>query len=106
MRIKWRAGLLLAALLAVWVWLYRVPLVITNGPAASSLPGAQALARWLNASTGREPRTAAPATPVGVRKCLSGAEVLYTQGDCPAGSRERDLTGGTVNVMPSPAGVA
>lgn len=37
-----------------------------------------------------------------VRKCLRGAEVIYTNERCPAGSREQGLSGGTLTVMPSP----
>jgi len=36
----------------------------------------------------------------GVRKCRkSGGELVYTDGDCPSGSREQALTGGAVSVV-------
>ena len=36
----------------------------------------------------------------GVRKCRQGETVIYTDGDCPAGSREFAVTGGAVTVVP------
>jgi hypothetical protein len=36
----------------------------------------------------------------GMRKCLRGAEVLYTDAPCPAGSREAKVAGGAVTVLP------
>ena len=36
----------------------------------------------------------------GVRKCRRGETVIYTDGDCPAGSREFAVTGGAVTVVP------
>lgn len=46
--------------------------------------------------------------PVGtLRKCKKGAEVVYTNTFCPPGSKESDLTNGTLNVVsgatPAPA---
>jgi hypothetical protein len=49
-------------------------------------------------------RTAAPGPNAGsrsgLRKCLQGGQVTYTNGTCPDGSREQSVTGGTVTVMP------
>jgi hypothetical protein len=36
-----------------------------------------------------------------VRKCVAGAQVLYSDGACPAGSRETTTGGGTVTVLPA-----
>ncbi|HEY4374408.1 MAG TPA: hypothetical protein VGN52_20975 [Burkholderiales bacterium] len=47
-----------------------------------------------------------PSHPAGVRKCKRGAEVLYTSGDCPAGSSEQSIERGAVNVLPAPGGNA
>ena len=60
-----------------------------TGPAAgaSSSPGA------LSAGAGK--------APAGTRKCVDGPHVLYTNGDCPPGSREQRLDGGTLSVLPA-----
>ena len=39
----------------------------------------------------------------GVRKCRQGETVIYTDGDCPTGSREFAVTGGAVTVVPGPS---
>ena len=36
----------------------------------------------------------------GMRKCQSKSEVTYTNGKCPAGSQEIEMSGGTVTVLP------
>lgn len=36
----------------------------------------------------------------GVRKCRQGETVIYTDGECPTGSREFAVTGGAVTVVP------
>ena len=41
-----------------------------------------------------------PSGAAGIRKCLRGSEVLYTQGACPPGSREAALTQGSITVVP------
>jgi hypothetical protein len=44
----------------------------------------------------------APARQAGtVRKCVAGAQVLYSDSACPAGSREVAASGGTVTVLPA-----
>ena len=40
----------------------------------------------------------------GMRKCRQGSQVLYTNGDCPKGSVEQGIAGGTVTVVPGPQG--
>jgi hypothetical protein len=42
----------------------------------------------------------APRAHNGVHKCARGTQVVYTDGKCPPGSKELDLTQGTVTVMP------
>jgi len=42
----------------------------------------------------------------GLRKCRQGNQVLYTNGDCPKGSVEQGIAGGTVTVVPGPQGAA
>jgi len=37
----------------------------------------------------------------GVRKCRKGSELIYTNGECPPGSRAEDLSGGTLSVLPA-----
>lgn len=39
--------------------------------------------------------------PTGVRKCRQGEKIVYTDGDCPAGSREVTVNGGAVTVVPA-----
>lgn len=45
----------------------------------------------------------APRAASGLRKCLRGTTVAYTDGPCPPGTREQDLTRGTVTVVPGQA---
>jgi len=102
MGMKWLAWLLLASLLAVLAWLYRVPLGLASGPSVADLPGAAAVGRLLESPTTPAMPSASPAPKSGVRKCIVKGEVLYTNGDCPAGSREQAVSGGTVNVLAAP----
>ena len=55
-----------------------------------------------------EPTTSPqPATRTGlagVRKCRQGAKIVYTDGECPAGSREFTVNGGAVTVVPGQSG--
>ena len=43
--------------------------------------------------------TPMPKAASGLRKCRKGNQVTYTDGDCPAGSKEQTV-GGTVTVVP------
>jgi len=69
-------------------------------PAAPGKPFASA-----QRPAGRTDRAAAAlgqsATPAraGARKCMSASSVSYTDGDCPPGSREQALTGGSLTVV-------
>ncbi len=49
-------------------------------------------------------RAAGPAA--GLHKCVQGAQVLYTDGACPAGSRPQAVTAGAVTVVPGPRAAA
>ena len=102
MGMKWLAWLLLASLLAVLAWLYRIPLGLASGPAVADLPGAAAVGRLLEPSAVPAKAPASPSPSGGVRKCVVKGAVLYTNGDCPAGSREQAVSGGTVNVLAAP----
>lgn len=49
------------------------------------------------------PRPSAGAQSTGgLRKCVGGGTVVYTDGACPAGTRAQAVSGGTVTVMPAP----
>ena len=53
------------------------------------------------------PRAQPPAATVAQpRKCRNGAQVIYTDGPCPAGMQEQGLAGGTVTVLPVPPAAA
>lgn len=54
-----------------------------------------------DATTTEPARQTAPKGLAGVRKCRQGEQVTYTDGDCPAGSREHAVNGGAVTVVPS-----
>lgn len=103
MGMRWLAWLLLASLLAVLAWLYRVPLGLATGPAVADLPGAAAVGRLLDAAPAPSRPAPQASNGGGVRKCLVKGEVLYTNGDCPTGSREQAVSGGTVNVLAAPS---
>lgn len=67
------------------------------------------LQAWLGASAARvEQLSRSPGDagapkdqPGGLRKCVKGAEVTYTNAKCPAGYAEQAVTGGTVSVVPA-----
>lgn len=46
--------------------------------------------------------TPMPKAASGLRKCKKGGQVIYTDGECPAGSKEQAV-GGTVTVVPGQA---
>jgi hypothetical protein len=52
---------------------------------------------------------AAPASAArlasGLHKCIRGSQVVYTDGNCPPGTKEQDMTRGTVTVVPGQAPV-
>jgi hypothetical protein len=59
--------------------------------------GQPALREWLPAAAVATPK--ANAAPL--RKCRRGAELLYTNGECPRGSREEAVDGGSLSVLPA-----
>jgi hypothetical protein len=75
-------------------WLYSQPELVKRwwAPTAAAL---QQLG--VGAQGGAATSTAAP------RKCKTATAVIYTDGACPAGSREMALEGGTVTVVPAQA---
>ena len=101
---------LVVAALAVWrYW---------DSPAVQGLLRPEALRQRIEFDNGsvRLPRfDAAPAAgdsvpghpPVRVRKCLKGKQILYTEFDCPAGTREQAIDAGSVTfVAPQDLGKA
>lgn len=50
--------------------------------------------------------SATPKAPAGVRKCKQGDSVIYTDGECPKGSSEHAVSGGSVTVVPGQASPA
>ncbi len=79
---KSAAGLLCLAGVAAAAWWYREAL---------GLPGAD-----------RSAAAVPSAAEAGLRKCQAAGRVLYTNGSCPAGSREQGVEGGTVSVVAAP----
>lgn len=68
------------------------------------------LQAWFGASAARveqlsrsAPEGSAPKgqQPGGLRKCVKGQEVSYTNAKCPGGFAEQAVTGGTVTVVPA-----
>jgi hypothetical protein len=59
-----------------------------------------AWSRRLQASMPGSPSSAPATPPAGLRKCLRGTEVLYTNEACPAGS-EAQRVNGAVTVVPA-----
>lgn len=51
---------------------------------------------------GESMTTPMPKAASGLRKCRKGSQVIYTDGECPAGSKEQTV-GGTVTVVPGQA---
>lgn len=83
--------LLLAALgLGAW-WAHDHPAVLERLPPALR----QALA------VPPLPAIAPAAATKALRKCTGAGAPIYTDGDCPAGTRAEGVTGGTVSVLPA-----
>ncbi len=85
----WALGLALVVGLAAYVHdPQAVRRLLQHAPAASTLvPTAPAAGGEAHGSR--------------MRKCVAGAAVVYTDGDCPAGSQPQVLSGGTVSVLPA-----
>jgi hypothetical protein len=97
MSVKLLLGVLVLALLAGAGWYFR------DNPEFRQWMRLQQQAAPFN---GAVPSGAAQdAATAGLRKCRSGAKVVYTSGDCAKGSVEQPISGGAVTVVPSqPAG--
>lgn len=93
---KWLVGLVLACLLAGWGWFH----FVRSGSPGAAWPALSTLSN-LPGLSHTTPRTAPGADAGKARKCLVKGEVLYTNGECPAGSHEQPVSGGTVSVMPA-----
>ncbi len=87
-------GLLLAAVLGL-AWQQRAPLQSWLGTSAAKV---QSLA---DSSSSAGPAGDAKARPGGLRKCVKGQEVSYTNAECPPGYRDQAVTGGSVTVVPA-----
>ncbi len=90
---KLRAGVLLLVLLGL-AWVTR--------DAAWWLPLRQALSGAQQQLQSQAAAVTGPPAASSARKCLpaGGGAVVYTDGDCPPGSRVLAASGGTVNVLP------
>ncbi|WP_284614466.1 hypothetical protein [Aquabacterium humicola] len=102
---SFRLVCLVGALAAVVWWLRDTPpLRELAARLRTSAP-----AQWITqqgATIEREVRPPAANAAPGVaaaalRKCIDGAQVTYTNGDCPAGSRAQAVSGGTITVLPA-----
>ena len=113
MTIKTIFGALILAVLLSMAWHYRqaefiqqwvhhgdqakpVDISFDNAPPPSAGPPPQ--------SAERQPT--AVKVVGGMRKCKKGAQVIYTDGDCPVGSKELDIHGGSVTVVPGQSPVS
>lgn len=88
MRLTWLAVLLAGCLLALLVWFH---------------PGLVGLAKLQDLlGTSAAPHGSSRSQAAGqLRKCVVQDEVLYTNGECPAGSRQQAVAGGSVSVLPA-----
>ena len=93
-------------LLALAAWRY------WNAPAVQGLLRPEALRQRVDFDNGsaRPPRFDSEPNPgantpthsIGaVRKCLKGKQILYTEFDCPPGTREQTIEAGAVNFVPT-----
>lgn len=69
---------------------YFLPAAVKQGVAARLKPTALSM-----------PVVPSVAGAPGLRKCMLDGQTTYTNGDCPAGSREQAVTGGSLNVLPA-----
>jgi hypothetical protein len=92
-------GLVIALLLVGALglaWQQREPLQAWLGTSASKV---QSVAE---AATSSSPAgDAAKARPGGLRKCVKGQEISYTNAECPPGYRDLAVTAGSVTVLPA-----
>lgn len=91
-------GLVIALLLVGALglaWQQREPLQAWLGASAAKV---QSLA---DASSSATPAGDAKARPGGLRKCVKGQEISYTNAECPPGYRDLPVTAGSVTVLPA-----
>ncbi|NRF68272.1 hypothetical protein HLB44_14865 [Aquincola sp. S2] len=101
--IRWALGV---ALLVLAGWMFRETPLLRDllRPVQSSGVG-----QWVDKqvsdvqAAGRDAvgSRASPQRGSSLRKCVSGAEVIYTNADCPAGSQRHEVSGGSVTVLPA-----
>lgn len=95
-------------------WRYREPLLAWVNPADTAKPPPfqfdNGTVRTYAPPASAAPQAQADVRPGGLRKCVQGKSVVYTDQPCPQGAREQGLTRGTVNAVPgqrpAPAGDA
>lgn len=106
MRIKTIAKGMAALMVLSVGWKYKDAALVQEWLASSRAQARPAI-QFDNDTPGEAPvssaleQTARKRGLVGVRKCRQGETVVYTDGDCPAGSREFAVTGGVVTVVPA-----
>jgi hypothetical protein len=91
MSIKLIFGVLVLLVLGAWGW--------QRHGAALLRPAEAPLAPFRFDNDPPRPAPAAEARG-GLRKCLKGGQVLYTDGACPEGSKPQAVDGGAVTVVP------
>jgi len=96
MSLKFLIATVLLLALAAAAWHYR-----GEAPLKRILPR-----EWQGAAPPAAAGIAPAAAPEGLRKCRQGGKLLYTTGDCPKGSVEQAISGGSVTVVPGPQPVA
>jgi len=97
MSFKLFIGIVILAALAGAGWFYRdTPEVRRWIP-----PALYTLTQAPPSKSGAAPGPAAAAAAAGVHKCRQGGKLVYTNGDCPPGSVEQPVSGGSVTVVPA-----
>lgn len=85
-------------------WRYREPLTALVRPADTAKPPPfqfdNGTVRTYAPPASATPQAQADVRPGGLRKCVQGKSVVYTDQPCPQGASEQGLTRGTVNAVP------
>ena len=100
MTMKWLVGLVglaVACVLAGWAWFY----FFSAGSPGADRPGVPSWRNLPGVSSATHRTAPAANATGGARKCLVKGEVLYTNGECPPGSHQQPVSGGTLSVMPA-----
>lgn len=91
-------------LLLAAAWRYREPLTALAQPADRTPPPPfqfdNGTVRVQAPPASAAPQASADVRPGGLRKCVQGKSVVYTDQPCPQGASEQGVTGGTVNAVP------